>query len=68
MKHSIRSRNTARMLSLKTNDLYDEFVTLAEQKQFLKDDGNLNKKVVHFFSRSNNPLSVAYRTSRGVRD
>ena len=48
MKHSIRSRNTARMLSLKTNDLYDEFVTLAEQKQFLKDDGNLN-----------NPLSVA---------
>ena len=57
MKHSIRSRNTARMLSLKTNDLYDEFVTLAEQKQFLKDDGNLN-----------NPLSVAQRTSRGVRD
>ncbi|KAL2940291.1 putative disease resistance protein RGA1, partial [Bienertia sinuspersici] len=50
------------------DDLFDEFVTLAEQKQLLKADGSLSKKVSSFFSRTQNPLNVAFRMSRGIKD
>uniref|UniRef100_A0A803N5G6 Uncharacterized protein n=1 Tax=Chenopodium quinoa TaxID=63459 RepID=A0A803N5G6_CHEQI len=49
------------------DDLVDEFVTLAEQKQLLKeDDVSLSKKARHFFSNSN-PLGIALKMSRGVK-
>ncbi|XP_021719336.1 putative disease resistance protein RGA1 [Chenopodium quinoa] len=47
------------------DDLLDEFVTLAEQKQHLK-GGEVSKKARLFFSRFN-PLVVAYNLSRGVK-
>ncbi|XP_021721837.1 putative disease resistance protein RGA4 isoform X2 [Chenopodium quinoa] len=47
------------------DDLLDEFVSLAQQKQLLEAGGSLAKKVCHFFS--DNPLGVAYRMSRGVK-
>uniref|UniRef100_A0A803KSZ9 Uncharacterized protein n=1 Tax=Chenopodium quinoa TaxID=63459 RepID=A0A803KSZ9_CHEQI len=47
------------------DDLLDEFVTLAQQKQLLEAGGSLSKKVRHFFS--DNPLADAYRMSRGVK-
>ncbi|XP_057249276.1 putative disease resistance protein RGA1 [Beta vulgaris subsp. vulgaris] len=48
------------------DDLFDEFVTLAEQKQLVEAGGSLSKKMRQFFSDSN-PLGIAYRMSRGVK-
>ncbi|KAL2921798.1 hypothetical protein RDABS01_013289 [Bienertia sinuspersici] len=50
------------------DDLFDEFVTLAEQKKLMETGCSLSRKVSHFFSRSNNQLTVAYKMSRGVKD
>ncbi|KAL2925063.1 Disease resistance protein RGA2 [Bienertia sinuspersici] len=50
------------------DDLFDEFVTLAEQKQLVKADGSLSKKVSNFFSRTHNPLNVSFRMWRGIND
>lgn len=47
------------------DDLLDEFVTIAKQKQHLE-GGEASKKVRLFFSRLN-PLFVAYNMSRGVQ-
>uniref|UniRef100_A0A803LMJ4 Uncharacterized protein n=1 Tax=Chenopodium quinoa TaxID=63459 RepID=A0A803LMJ4_CHEQI len=47
------------------DDLLDEFVTLAEQKQLLETGGTFSKKVRYLFS--DNQLGVAYRMSRGVK-
>ncbi|KMS98945.1 hypothetical protein BVRB_3g067460 [Beta vulgaris subsp. vulgaris] len=50
------------------DDLFDEFVTLTEQKQLVEAGGSLSKKASRFFSRTHNPLSLAYRMSQGVKD
>ncbi|KAK9667062.1 hypothetical protein RND81_14G229800 [Saponaria officinalis] len=47
------------------DDLFDEFLTLAELKQLNK-GGKLSEKVHNFFSSKKNSLSVAYNMSRGV--
>uniref|UniRef100_A0A803MJA9 NB-ARC domain-containing protein n=1 Tax=Chenopodium quinoa TaxID=63459 RepID=A0A803MJA9_CHEQI len=66
MKHKVGFK-ISRMLVYEADDLVDEFVTLAEQKQLLKEDGvSLSKKVYHFFSNSN-PRGIAFKMSRGVK-
>ncbi|KAK9666931.1 hypothetical protein RND81_14G221700 [Saponaria officinalis] len=48
------------------DDLFDEFLTLAELRQQNK-GGKLSEKVRDFFSSKKNSLSVAYSMSRGVK-
>ncbi|KAK9667066.1 hypothetical protein RND81_14G230000 [Saponaria officinalis] len=48
------------------DDLFDEFLTLAELKQLNK-GGKLSEKLRDFFSSRTNSLSVAYSMSRGVK-
>ncbi|KAL9231779.1 hypothetical protein vseg_006956 [Gypsophila vaccaria] len=48
------------------DDLFDEFLTLAELKQHNK-GGKISKKVRDFFSTKKNSISVAYSMSQGVK-
>ena len=47
------------------DDLLDDFVTLAEQKQHVKANGTISRKMRLFLSRSN-PFGVAYKMSKEV--
>ncbi|XP_057528202.1 putative disease resistance protein RGA1 [Amaranthus tricolor] len=47
------------------DDFLDEFITLVDQKQHVKADGTISKKMRLFLSRSN-PLVLAYKMSKEV--